>query len=150
MSLWRMQSFVGFFLAFFAYSKGGCFVEKIILVKVTQKPYTHTIETLLWMIWKPNLLKRIFVLTYSIYISFKVIHEIGLFKCHTKKISRYRSIWYEKQCFQINLSPACWVWYCVIYCRGFFCMVVYISTWVGIKQVCLSSFRQWIVWKQLN
>lgn len=25
------------------------------------------------------------MLTYSIYISFKVIHEIGLFKCHTKK-----------------------------------------------------------------
>lgn len=36
-----------FFFFFFAYSKGGCFVEKIILVKVTQKPYTHTIETLL-------------------------------------------------------------------------------------------------------
>lgn len=139
MSLWRMQSFVGFFFVFFfAYSKGGCFVEKIILVKVTQKPYTHTIETLLWMIWKPNLLKRIFVLTYSIYISFKVIHEIGLFKCHTKKISRYRSIWYEKQCFQINLSPACWVWYCVIYCRVFLYGSLYI--YLGWNQTGLSQF----------
>lgn len=138
MSLWRMQSFVGFFLAFFAYSKGGCFVEKIILVKVTQKPYTHTIETLLWMIWTPNLLKRIFVLTYSIYISFKVVHEIGLFKCHTKKISRYRSIWYEKQCFQINLSPACWVWYCVIYCRVFLYGSLYI--YLGWNQTGLSQF----------
>lgn len=138
MSLWRMQSFVGGFLGFFAYSKGGCFVEKIILVKVTQKPYTHPIETLLWMIWKPNLLKRIFVLTYSIYISFKVIHEIGLFKCHTKKISRYRSIWYEKQCFQINLSPACWVWYCVIYCRVFLYGSLYI--YLGWNQTGLSQF----------
>lgn len=127
--------FCGFF---FAYSKGGCFVEKIILVKVTQKPYTHTIETLLWMIWKPNLLKRIFVLTYSIYISFKVVHEIGLFKCHTKKISRYRSIWYEKQCFQINLSPACWVWYCVIYCRVFLYGSLYI--YLGWNQTGLSQF----------
>lgn len=130
--------FCGGFFGFFCIFKRGLFCRKNYTCESYTETLHHTIETLLWMIWKPNLLKRIFVLTYSIYISFKVVHEIGLFKCHTKKISRYRSIWYEKQCFQINLSPACWVWYCVIYCRIFLYGSLYI--YLGWNQTGLSQF----------